>query len=76
MKIVSKGLIFRLIRELRPRTGHGDPEGDQSYRSTISSTSALSRCGWLAPRRGRFTPGKENRYPFYKRLSGPQGRSL
>jgi hypothetical protein len=27
------------------------------------------------PRPGRFTPGKETRYPFYRRLGGPQGRS-
>ena len=27
------------------------------------------------PRPGRFTPGKETRYPLYKRLRGPQGRS-
>ena len=24
---------------------------------------------------GRFTPGKETRYPLYRRLGGPQGRS-
>jgi hypothetical protein len=24
--------------------------------------------GWLAPRPGRFTPGKETRYPLYRRL--------
>jgi hypothetical protein len=24
---------------------------------------------------GRFTPGKETRYQFYRRLGGPQGRS-
>jgi hypothetical protein len=29
--------------------------------------------GWLAPRPGRFTPGKETRYPLYRRLGGPQG---
>jgi hypothetical protein len=27
------------------------------------------------PRPGRFTPGKETRYPFYRRLGGPQSRS-
>jgi hypothetical protein len=27
------------------------------------------------PRPGRITPGKENRYPFYRRLGGPQGKS-
>jgi len=32
--------------------------------------------GWVVnatPR--RFTPGKETRYPLYRRLGGPQGRS-
>ena len=27
------------------------------------------------PRAGRFTPGKETQYPFYRRLGGPQDRS-
>ena len=27
------------------------------------------------PRRSRFTPGKETRYPSCRRLDGPQGRS-
>jgi hypothetical protein len=31
--------------------------------------------GWLAPRPGRFIPGKETQYPSYRRLGGPQGRS-
>jgi hypothetical protein len=31
--------------------------------------------GWLAPRPGRFTHRKESRYPLYRRLGGPQGRS-
>ena len=30
--------------------------------------------GCSTPRPGRFTPGKETRYPLYRRLSGPQGR--
>ena len=37
-------------------------------------TSALEGGGWSAPRPGRFTPGK-TRYPLYRRLGGPQGRS-
>jgi hypothetical protein len=44
------------------------------YRSTFSLTLALDEGGWSPPRPGRFTPGKENRYPFYRRLGGPQGR--
>ena len=34
------------------------------------------RCnGWLTPRPCRFAPGKETRYPFCRRLGGPQGLS-
>ena len=38
-------------------------------------TSALGWSGWLTPRPGRFTPGKQSRYPLYRRLGGPQDRS-
>jgi hypothetical protein len=31
--------------------------------------------GWLKRRPGRFTSGKETRYPLCRRLGGPQGRS-
>jgi hypothetical protein len=41
----------------------------------LSLTSALDGGGWLTPRPGCFTPGKETRYPLYRRLGGPQGRS-
>jgi hypothetical protein len=44
------------------------------YTSTVSLTLALDEGGWSTPRAGRFTPGKETRYPFYRRLGGPQGR--
>ena len=33
------------------------------------------RGAWSTPRPGRFSPGKETRYPLYRRLGGPQGRS-
>ena len=42
-----------------PRTGHGGPEGEQMYSSTLPSTSALDGGGWSTPRPGRFTPGKD-----------------
>ena len=32
--------------------------------------------GWLTPRLGCFTSGKRTRYPLYRRLDGPQGRSV
>ena len=38
-------------------------------------TAALEGGEWLAGRPGRILPRGKNRYPFYKRLGGPQGRS-
>jgi hypothetical protein len=35
-------------------------------------TSTLVRGEWSASRPGRFTPGKEPRYPLNKRMGGPQ----
>ena len=54
-----------------------DYEGSGKYRysSIISLASALDGSGWLTPRPGRFTFGKETRYPSYGKLGGPQGRS-
>ena len=49
--------------------------GSKRYSSTLSLTSALDGGGWLTPRPGRFTPGKDTRYPLYRRMGGPQGRS-
>ena len=58
-----------------PRTGHEGPEGKQMYSSTLPSTSALY--GWwvvnATPR--PFYPPRKTRYPLYRRLGGPQGRS-
>ena len=59
-----------------PRTGHEGPEVEQMCISTLSLTSALD--GGVDGQRhapGRFTPRKEIRYPLYRRLGGPLGRS-
>ena len=37
--------------------------------------SALETGEWPTPRPGCFTVGKKRRYPLYRRLGGPQGRS-
>ena len=58
--------------EVRPRTGHEGPEG-QIYSSTLPSNSELDGSGRSKPRLGRFTP--KTRFPPYRRLGGPQGRS-
>ena len=68
-------LKYRVKGKVRPRTGHPGPEGEQSYNSTLSLTSVLDGSGWSAPRPGRFTPRKETRYPLYRRMGGPKGRS-
>jgi hypothetical protein len=44
-------------------------------RLSAESTSALECDGWPASLPGRFTHGKEIRYPLYRRLSGPWGWS-
>jgi hypothetical protein len=51
-----------------------DKRGSRSI-STISLTSALDEGGWSTPTPGRFTPGKETRYPLCTRLGGSQDRS-
>jgi len=38
-------------------------------------TAALEGGEWSAARPGRTLPPGKTRYPFYRRLSGPQGRS-
>jgi hypothetical protein len=37
-------------------------EGERSYSSTLSLTSALAGCGWLTLLPGRFTSGKKTRH--------------
>jgi len=37
-------------------------------------TAALEGGEWSAARTGRTLPPGETRYPFYRRLGGPQGR--
>jgi hypothetical protein len=61
--------------KFRPGTDHESPDWEKSHTSTISLTSALDCGGWLTPRLGRFTPGKEILYLLYGRLDGPQGSS-
>jgi hypothetical protein len=55
-----------------PRTGHEGTDGEYRYSSTLSLTSELDGDGLVNAmpkplyRRERF------RYPWYRRLSGPQ----
>jgi hypothetical protein len=47
--------------KFHPRRGHEGSQGEYKYYSTLSLTSALDVGGWLTPRPGHFTPGKETR---------------
>ena len=38
-------------------------------------TAALEGGEWLAARPGRILPPRKTRYPLYRRLGGPKGRS-
>ena len=60
---------------IHPRTSHVGLEVEQRYSSTLSLNLALDWGGWTTPHLGRFSPRKETRYPFYRRLGRPQGRS-
>jgi hypothetical protein len=66
---------YSLKGKVHPRTGHQDTEENRSYNFTLSLTSALDGDGWSTPRPGRLTPVKETRYPFCRKLGGPQGWS-
>jgi len=61
--------------KIHPRTGHGGPDGEKRYSSTLSLTSALDGGRWSTTRPGRSLPQGKTRYPLYRRLGGPQGRS-
>ena len=58
-----------------PITGHWGPEGELRYSSTQFKTSALKMgVGGQHHVPGALPPGK-TRYPLYRRLGRPQGRS-
>ena len=58
-----------------PRVSSEGPEVKQRYSSILSLTSALDGGGWLTPRPGRLSPGKQTRYSLCRRLGGPKGRA-
>ena len=60
--------------KVHPTTGHEGPEGEKKYYSTLSLTSALDVVGDQRHAPTALPPAK-TRYPLYRRLVGPQGRS-
>jgi hypothetical protein len=64
---ISKGTFHN-------RAGHENPEEEYRYSCTLYLTSVQGWGGWLTQRPGHFTPGRETRYPLYRRLGGPKSR--
>ena len=60
--------------KVHPRIGHEGPEVEYKHSSTLSLTSALDGVGVQHHAPAALRPGK-TRYPLYRRLGGPQGRS-
>ena len=73
----SKRVCIKIknIGRFYPFTGHESPQGEQSYSSTLFQTSAPEGGKGLASRPGSTLPPGKTRYPLYRRLGGPQGRS-
>jgi len=66
---------FTVKTKVHPRADHVGPAlGVEVYLYSLFNLGARWGC-WSAPRPGRFTPWKETRYPSYRRLAGPHGRS-
>ena len=61
--------------EVHPITGHEGPVGEQRYSSTLSLTSTVDGVGGQRHASAALPLGK-TRYPLYRRLGGPQGRSV
>ena len=51
------------------------PKGQVEVQLYSTMTAALEGNEWSAARPGRSLPTGKSRYPFYRRLGGPQGRS-
>jgi len=66
---------FMQVGRLHPLIGHEDPYGEQRYSSTLFLPSALEGGEGSASCPGHTLPQGKTRYPFYRRLGGPQGWS-
>jgi hypothetical protein len=70
---MAVGSISRVVLRA-PRNRPKVLEGSRGVALLSLDLGTLEGGGWSVPRLGRFTPRK-TRYPLYRRLGGPQGRS-
>ena len=66
--------FYRKLDVPQGRSGQAENFIPTGIRSR-TMTAALERGEWSAARPDRTLPPGETRYPFYRRLGGPQGRS-
>jgi len=71
---MMKGVKVKGRGKVHPRTGYEGPEGEKTYTSTLSLTSALDGVGGQRHAPAALLPGK-TLYPLYRRLGVPQGWS-
>ena len=65
------------VRQISPYNRPRRPTGGADVQLySFPLNSALHTSGLSTPRRGRFTFGKENWYPLYRRLGGLQDQSV
>ena len=76
-QILLSMIIYGIISEYRcdPITGPVWPRGWVEVYYYSSMTAAPEGGEWSAARPSRTLPPGKTRYPFYKRLGGPQGWS-
>jgi hypothetical protein len=76
--LADTSVILRTIPQgegkVHHTAGHEGTEGKQRYSYTLSLTSALGGVGGHPRATAALHPGKI-RYPLYRRVGGPQGRS-
>ena len=63
------------VGRFHPVIGYEGPQGEQRYSSTLFQASALEGGEGSASRPGSTLPPGKTRYPMYRQLGGPQGRS-
>ena len=68
-------LYLLFVGRFHPFIGHEGTQGEKRYSSTLFLTSALEWGEVSASRPSRTLPPGKTRYPLYRRLGGPQGRS-
>ena len=72
--VILSSLVIVKVKVLRI-AGHWGPEGEERYCYTLSWPRHLDGGGGGQHHAPAALPPRKTRYPLYRRLGGPQGRS-